>query len=143
MKLYFPFSFGKTYNLDYLSSSVRFLLKSFFYSVFKELRSGSLSESVRISLSLVSEGSASGNPRSFDSLFPLVGLDGLEPSTSRLSGARSSHLSYKPRFQLIGSDSSICLPFPFQGFGKPLRGLVEMKGIEPLTPCLQGRCSPS
>ena len=28
----------------------------------------------------------------------LVGLDGLEPSTSRLSGARSSHLSYKPEF---------------------------------------------
>ena len=28
----------------------------------------------------------------------LVGLDGLEPSTSRLSGARSSHLSYKPLF---------------------------------------------
>ena len=26
----------------------------------------------------------------------LVGLDGLEPSTSRLSGARSSHLSYRP-----------------------------------------------
>ena len=26
----------------------------------------------------------------------LVGLDGLEPSTSRLSGARSNHLSYKP-----------------------------------------------
>ena len=37
MKLYFPFSFGKTYNLDYLSSSVRFLLKSFFYSVVKDL----------------------------------------------------------------------------------------------------------
>ena len=28
----------------------------------------------------------------------LVGLDGLEPSTSRLSGARSSHLSYRPLF---------------------------------------------
>ena len=28
----------------------------------------------------------------------LVGLDGLEPSTSRLSGARSSHLSYRPVF---------------------------------------------
>ena len=27
---------------------------------------------------------------------PLVGLDGFEPSTSRLSGARSNHLSYKP-----------------------------------------------
>ena len=46
----------------------------------------------------------------FGRLCGLVGLDGLEPSTSRLSGARSSHLSYKPRFQLIGSDSSICLP---------------------------------
>ena len=33
----------------------------------------------------------------------LVGLDGLEPSTSRLSGARSSHLSYKPEISLIGS----------------------------------------
>ena len=26
----------------------------------------------------------------------VVGLDGLEPSTSRLSGVRSNHLSYKP-----------------------------------------------
>jgi hypothetical protein len=25
-----------------------------------------------------------------------VGLNGLEPSTSRLSGVRSNHLSYKP-----------------------------------------------
>ena len=33
----------------------------------------------------------------------LVGLDGLEPSTSRLSGARSNHLSYKP---LLCVDSS-------------------------------------
>ena len=29
----------------------------------------------------------------------LVGLDGLEPSTSRLSGARSNHLSYRPLFR--------------------------------------------
>ena len=28
----------------------------------------------------------------------VVGLDGLEPSTSRLSGVRSNHLSYKPLF---------------------------------------------
>ena len=28
----------------------------------------------------------------------MVGLDGLEPSTSRLSGVRSNHLSYKPFF---------------------------------------------
>ena len=48
----------------------------------------------------------------------MVGLDGLEPSTSRLSGVRSNHLSYKPI-------------------------MVEMKRFELLTPCLQGRCSPN
>ena len=33
--------------------------------------------------------------------FGLVGLDGLEPSTSRLSGVRSSHLSYRPVFSQV------------------------------------------
>ena len=28
----------------------------------------------------------------------MVGLGGLEPPTSRLSGVRSNHLSYKPKF---------------------------------------------
>ena len=38
----------------------------------------------------------------------LVGLDGLEPSTSRLSGVRSNHLSYKPLFNhSFGIGSSI------------------------------------
>ena len=50
----------------------------------------------------------------------MVGLNGLEPSTSRLSGVRSNHLSYAPYFVV-----------------------VEMRRIELLTPCLQGRCSPS
>ena len=71
-----------------------------------------------------------GSPPSFGSLFvsirfsrygwrlpPPMGLSGLEPPTSRLSGVRSNRLSYKP--------------------------MMEMEGIEPLTPCLQGRCSPS
>ena len=32
----------------------------------------------------------------------LVGLDGLEPSTSRLSGVRSNHLSYRPFKTFLG-----------------------------------------
>ena len=31
----------------------------------------------------------------------LVGLDGLEPSTSPLSGVRSNHLSYRPALGLL------------------------------------------
>ena len=48
----------------------------------------------------------------------VVGPSGLEPPTSRLSVARSSQLSYGPI-------------------------LVEIIGLEPMTPCLQSRCSPS
>ena len=53
----------------------------------------------------------------------LVGSSGLEPPTSRLSGARSNQLSYEP------------FPLPF------FLGLVEMSGFEPLASCLQGRRS--
>ena len=35
----------------------------------------------------------------------MVGLDGLEPSTSRLSGVRSNHLSYKPIIHSFGIGS--------------------------------------
>ena len=67
----------------------------------------------------------------------MVGLSGLEPPTSRLSGARSNLLSYKPispgviRFlhPALHSLSNVVL--------------VEMMGFEPMTPCLQGRCSPN
>ena len=61
----------------------------------------------------------------------LVGSSGLEPPTSRLSGVRSNHLSYEP-------SSYVCR----QSLSSSCR-VVEMSGIEPLTPCLQGRCSPS
>ena len=53
------------------------------------------------------------------SILNLVGTNGFEPSTSRLSGVRSNHLSYAPFY------------------------LMEIRRIELLTPCLQSRCSPS
>ena len=91
----------------------------------------------------------------------MVGSNGLEPSTSRLSGARSNHLSYEPS----SSRTSLPLASPptvklARSVAPPLRlkpaalgfapgktqsadRMVEMSGIEPLTPCLQSRCSPS
>ena len=61
----------------------------------------------------------------------LVGSSGLEPPTLRLSGVRSNHLSYEP----ILIRPAVVLPYPHP--------LVEMRRIELLTPCVQGRCSPS
>ena len=49
----------------------------------------------------------------------MVGRGGLEPPTSRLSGARSNHLSYRPD-SVTDNLHSNC-------------GLVEPNGIEPLT----------
>ena len=74
----------------------------------------------------------------FASQTRVVGSNGLEPSTSRLSGARSNHLSYEP--------ISVADPPTILAFGLPLlilSDLVEMNRIELSTPCLQGRCSPS
>ena len=51
------------------------------------------------------------------SRYTLVGPSGLEPPTSRLSGARSNQLSYEP--------------------------MVEMNGFEPMASCVQGRRSPN
>ena len=55
--------------------------------------------------------------------FTLVGWKGLEPSTSRLSAECSNQLSYQP-----------LLPFLL---------MVEVRRIELLTSCVQGRRSPS
>ena len=107
VKLY-SLSFGKTYNLNYLSSSVRFLLKSFFYSVVKDL---SPWPAPHLPARLSPFAFRYGSPGFGRRHCRLVGLDGLEPSTSRLSGARSSHLSYKPEFTHGLYDSIIfCLP---------------------------------
>ena len=44
-------------------------------------------------------------------LFSLVGLNGLEPSTSRLSGVRSNQLSYNPLHTVLYSASLLVLFF--------------------------------
>ena len=88
----------------------------------------------------------------------LVGLSGLEPPTSRLSGVRSNRLSYKPISWFERWFLPLC-PFPASDLSTiraqcqflnlapyrslPSAGLVEMNGFEPMTPCLQSRCSPS
>ena len=45
----------------------------------------------------------------------MVGLRGLEPPTSRLSGVRSNHLSYKPMLVFGDRSSFLRLPTPFGG----------------------------
>ena len=74
----------------------------------------------------------------------VVGSSGLEPPTSRLSGARSNQLSYEPACRAC--PSSACIR-AFTRFHHQLKSLftttMEMMGFEPMTPCLQGRCSPN
>ena len=109
-----------------------------------------------------------------------MGSSGLEPPTSRLSGARSNLLSYEPAaavpqpyshiFQLgievltrsftlvyLGFTNLVSLlafgSFPLPYFASVLvrsrrsvfrfTCVMEMMGFEPMTPCLQGRCSPN
>ena len=66
----------------------------------------------------------------------LVGRGGFEPPTSRLSGVRSNQLSYRPIWWSVSfrrnAASRRYAPY-----------LVERIEIEPMTLCLQSRCSPS
>ena len=88
----------------------------------------------------------------------VVGSNGLEPSTSRLSGVRSNHLSYEPISVAVSSCHSrptcccaallasrvpTCRSYSLQRVLPPAQLVVEMNRIELSTPCLQGRCSPS
>ena len=101
----------------------------------------------------------------------MVGLGGLEPPASPLSGVRSNHLSYRPLWlvfwsadggALVAHSVTYLCTLPHSLWRAPCqrtkilrqshsgdfqRGsaveLVELIGIEPTTPCLQSRCSPS
>ena len=55
-----------------------------------------------------------------------MGREGVEPSTSRLSGVRSNHLSYRP------ISSGPCSLAHILGASRP-KHLVEPIGIEPMT----------
>ena len=51
--------------------------------------------------------------------------------------------NHRPRaYQARALTTWAMSPFSF-GISRSLSPLVEMMGIEPMTPCLQGRCSPS
>ena len=73
----------------------------------------------------------------------LVGSSGLEPPTSRLSGVRSNQLSYEPISLRTPAVSPLETSARELCFLCPTLKLVEMNGFEPMTPCLQSRCSPS
>ena len=50
----------------------------------------------------------------------MVGLGGLEPPTSPLSGARSSHLSYRPAYRVANDSSTLSYqPFPGNSLALP------------------------
>ena len=75
----------------------------------------------------------------------LVGLDGLEPSTSRLSGARSSHLSYRPFYSkaYLVQSTLPCLPFglhrQFFVYGVAVNENGGDEGNRTLDPLLAGQ----
>ena len=57
----------------------------------------------RLAKPVLSQLSYSPETDSLESGFEGVGLGGLEPPTSRLSGVRSNHLSYRPGKEVSGS----------------------------------------
>ena len=68
----------------------------------------------------------------------MVGVLGVEPRTSSLSGTRSNQLSYTP---VYGVPVQAVNLFTGYTFILIIFEMVEHKGLEPLTPCLQSRCS--
>ena len=72
------------------------VLISFLYSIFNEHKPLGIWSFPNVPFEVSSNKSCCLPPIIEAALCAVVGLDGLEPSTSRLSGARSNHLSYRP-----------------------------------------------
>ena len=88
----------------------------------------------------------------------MVGVPGLEPGTSALSGLRSNQLSYTPNSGPAESlwEARICARLHTLTYGLHAKAryslpsafasckeMVEATGFEPVTLGLQSRCSPS
>ena len=101
----------------------RFCLAShsslFLYSVFKVRTCG---EQVALCSVLVVLGVRVLTRCKFFGFSAVVGSNGLEPSTSRLSGVRSNHLSYEP--MSVAVSVTIC--------GQPVGGDEQNRTVDPL-----------
>ena len=83
------------FSLTFFSTSF-FHFITLFYLLFKDLFSFGGAKRDRTADLLLAKQALS--QLSYSPLSPLVGLNGLEPSTSRLSGVRSNQLSYRPDY---------------------------------------------
>ena len=78
----------------------------------------------------------------YDYIF--MGLNGLEPSTSRLSGVRSNQLSYRPQIKNAKRVTRIELATTaWKAVVLPLNytRMAVWTGLEPATSCVTGRHS--
>lgn len=64
----------------------------------------------------------------------MVGLNGLEPSTSRLSGVRSNQLSYRPIFNIYCAFKVAGVITERCTFHRPVRTSLDIKNVSSTVP---------
>ena len=75
--------------------------------------------------------------------YKIMGLNGLEPSTSRLSGVRSNQLSYRPQIRKKRVTRIELATTAWKAVVLPLNytRMAVWTGLEPATSCVTGRHS--
>ena len=75
--------------------------------------------------------------------YKIMGLNGLEPSTSRLSGVRSNQLSYRPKIRKKRVTRIELATTAWKAVVLPLNytRMAVWTGLEPATSCVTGRHS--